>query len=456
MIINKIKFILNTVAFSSYGLLLLSYSSTQVSATIIHHSTIEASDEVEIHHPFPQRNFLTYKLADGDKVLFPTNRQNDDVITFYDYWKKNYIAPAGFDSKGHKMYRVKFGKSGENAKKTVSEGQGYGMLITVIMAGYDPMAQEIYDGLWHYVESHPSTSGSYEYDQLTIKRLMGWMQPVEDPENDSSAFDGDADIALSLVLADTQWGHDNEVNYSESAKNYLEQIRKFTVGKKSYLPLLGNWVDSNSIAEYQPRSSDFMMDNFQVFSQVDESVFWNQVISNIFSVIQNTNKQYNSGTGLLPDFYIADKKSLLAINPGKGFVLESENDGDYSYNAARDPWRLGIDALLNNRQQSLDQVRMLSQWIRTKTKENPNKIKSGYHLNGNALENTGASTAFIAPFGVAAMAGVKNDSANSQKWLDEIYEVMKSTQMDYYEDSINLLCLMILTGNYWNPMSFNS
>ena len=44
-----------------------------------------------------------------------------------------------------------------------------------------------------------------------------------------------------------------------------------------------------------------------------------------------------------------------------------------------------------------------------------------------------------------------------QDWLDAVYEAVRQPQpgeeRGYYEDSVALLCLLIMTGNYWSPGS---
>ena len=50
---------------------------------------------------------------------------------------------------------------------TVSEAHGYGMLIAVSMADYDPDARAIFDGIVRYYQAHPSEIGLH---------LMAWQQ----------------------------------------------------------------------------------------------------------------------------------------------------------------------------------------------------------------------------------------------------------------------------------------
>lgn len=384
-----------------------------------------------------------YVLADGSSVIYPESRSDADVVAFYNYWKSNYIAEAGTVEE-HKLYRVRYGKVGtSDANVTVSEGMGYGMLISVMMAGpYDPDAQDIFNGLFRYTKAHPSTNDS---------RLMAWRQPKLPTQCDCAAFDGDADIALALVLANEQWGSSGDINYIKEARTVIAGIEENMIGQDSHLPMLGDWVGSNAehYNQWTPRSSDFMFDNFRSFSFITaDHAYWDSVITKSHMVINHIQSQYSPVTGLLPDFMqgtaLNNIQPVFAPFPnGKNYFLEGVNDPDY-YNAGRDPWRIGVDALLNKDSASLAEVRKMSNWMKNSTNGNTNNIHIGYHLNGNPIKS-GSTTFFIAPFGVAAMTG--GDA--QQSWLNSIYNAVKAKHEKYYEDSVNLLSLLIMTGNYW-------
>ncbi|MBP9742606.1 MAG: hypothetical protein KBD37_04525 [Burkholderiales bacterium] len=444
------------------------------------------------NHPFPQfENISPYILADGTQAIYPTgsgitpNSRKIDVENYYNLWKQNYIT-TGPTYDGHTTYRVRLGKvedksaqhktkvgqhnnrivtylfnksSGKKSNEyplsdiTVSEGQGYGMIITVMMAGFDPQAQQIFDGLFRYVKAYPSKLDD---------NLMSWIiTPANDAGHaaNNSAFDGDADIALALVLASQQWNSSpNGIDYMAEAKTIIASIKNKTIGPDSHLPMLGDWVTSGKYNQWAPRSSDFMLDNFRVFGFIDptQHAYWEQVINSSHAAINHIQTQYSANTGLLPDFTQNSGNSINAIQPAPADYLEDEYDGDYAYNAARTPWRIGADALLNRDATSLAQVRKMSNWIKTHSSNNIDNIYSGYHLNGNDIGEEYNSSLFTAPFGVAAMT-VTNGGSTQQKWLKDIYTAVKkfdNDEEDYYEHTISMLSLLIMTGNYWNPATF--
>ena len=52
----------------------------------------------------------------------------------------------------------------------------------------------------------------------------------------------------------------------------------------------------------------------------------------------------------------------------------------------------------------------------------------------------------MAAFGVAAMT-----DPTQQVWLNAVYDTIAGLREDYYEDSLALLALLVMTGNFWDP-----
>lgn len=368
-------------------------------------------------------------------TLTPTNftraQLNQHVADYYDVWKGRWLAA----DPGGNGWRVKSDASG----RTVSEGQGYGMVIVAAMAGHDPQAKTIFDGLWQFRLAHPSTIDN---------RLMDWEVPNNSGNN--SAFDGDADIAYGLLMAHAQWGSDGTIDYLAAAKNVIAGIRASTIGPQSKLPMLGDWVSPNgsTYSQWTTRSSDFMPGHFRAYgAATGDAAFWNSVVTATQNVITDIQSNESAATGLLPDFIKlvgASRDPQPAPN-----LLEGANDGNYWYNAGRDPWRLGVDAILNGDPVTLAQVQKLSDWARNSSNGNPNNIRGGYKLDGTAL-NSWQDIFFIAPMAVAAMTG---EGAVDQQWLNSLYNrVCQSHNTgDYYGDAVTLQSLLAVTGNFWDP-----
>ena len=136
--------------------------------------------------------------------------------------RPNHVTPAQMDSSIKTNYNAwkaaavvnvptlpggKAVKFNNTAYLAVSEGMGYGMLISVVMAGHDPEAQTIFDGLLKTVRARPA----YSIPSGGGKYLMDWRLAADGSSQAAAgggwnAMDGDEDIAMALLMADRQWG----------------------------------------------------------------------------------------------------------------------------------------------------------------------------------------------------------------------------------------------------------
>lgn len=394
--------------------------------------------DISINYPFPQHQ----SYIDANKPdRYLQEEMDAHVTTFYDVWKDDYLADAGLDGLERSMYRVAFEKrGGSNYDTTVSEGQGYGMIIVAMMAGYDSDAHELFDGLWYFVKEHPSH---------IINDFMAWRVSDTSVSGDNdSAFDGDADIAYALLLANKQWGSSGEVNYALEAKTMIEAIRENTIGINSNLPLMGDWQrgSTNKYDEFSNRTSDFMLPNFRAFLKHTNNLKWEEVVYSAQNVLTRMQVEFSPRTGLVSDFISLGSGQDRAQVPASSGFLEGPYDGEYYYNACRVPLRVGLDALLYNDESSKQIIGNISTWIEGAAGGNPYGLNAGYYLDGTPISGGNYfSSAFVAPLGVAAM-NVKGQ----QEWLNNIYDSIYNVHQGYYEDSINLLSLLIMTGNYWS------
>ncbi len=348
-----------------------------------------------------------------------------EIKEYYERWKQTYLV-----KEDNGLFRIATDKKDKH--RTVSEGQGYGMLIFSMMAHKDKDAKKIFDGLWRFSRVHPSSIS---------KDLMAWQIPKKKGEN-SSAFDGDADIAYALIVANSLWGNKGEIRYKDEALNLLEAIWKHTISQKTNLPLLGNWVHNGNkrYTEFSVRTSDFMIGHFKTFYRFSQDKKWLKVVKATQKAMIDAQ---NSTTGLIPDFIDYDKKSGRFVAVENGFL--EQHDGDYYYNACRIPFRLGVDVLINQDATSKKIITKLSHWMQKNSQNDPLKIKSGYELNGKVIGDY-FSIVFAAPFGVAALS-----IETERQWAEKIYNSVKNTHENYYEDSVTLLSILAMKRYFIDP-----
>ena len=398
---------------------------------------VEVPVEIANHRPFPQR------VAYVPGTLVPSRsrpEREDDVRVLYDLWMERYRVFMGEADDGHPRYRIRKDRGARDA--TVSEGQGWGMMLAAFMAGHDPQARTVFDGLWEFALDHRSAGDP---------RLMDWwVNWDESPDGfgDNSAFDGDADIAYGLLLAEAQWGNRGRFDYGAEAEAVLAGILASAMGPDSDLPMLGDWVGPHGSPHNQwtPRGSDFMVDHFWAFSRASGDPRWGDVREACLAAIEQMQRDYSPHTGLVPDFMVA-RGSGPDLEPAWPYFLESAWDGAHFYNACRLPWRLGLDALISGDERTLASARAMARWISAATGDDPWEIRAGYQLSGAPVDGSAYFTsAFAAPFAVALMT-----DPGQQDFLDSLYEVLRTRDESYYADSISLFSMIVLSGTWWSP-----
>ncbi|GAC1301550.1 MAG: glycosyl hydrolase family 8 [Mucilaginibacter sp.] len=381
--------------------------------------------------PFPRH--VQYAAGTIKPNNISQNQLDNNVRDFYTAWKKRFVK----STPGKRESFVWFENIGK--KQCVSEGQGYGMIIIALMAGFDHSAKDTYDNLFRYYRSHPSRRSRY---------LMAWAQYSNGKSTDNtSATDGDMDIAYSLLLADKQWGSNGGINYLREGKAMINAIMQFEINHKTWSILLSDALEAESRDYFDMRSSDFMPAHFKAFYAATKDTRWNKVINANYKLFANLQERFSPDAGLLPDFIVHINKKATPAPP---HFLESAYDGFYNYNACRVPWRIATDYLLNGDMRAKSTVSKINNWIRETTGNNTYNLSAGYTLAGNDIKGRYfEALSFVAPFGVSAMADKKN-----QRWLNNVWKYLTGFKMkdyDYYDNSIKLIDIIILSGNYWAP-----
>jgi putative cell wall-binding protein/endo-1,4-beta-D-glucanase Y len=351
----------------------------------------------------------------------------------YDAWKARYTR-AGC---GPGRYYIDASTSTAAGTRVVSEGQGYGMVVTALMAGHDPEARTIFDGLHLYVKDHPSASDP---------DLMAWHQDAacaSTPGNNSSATDGDIDVAFGLLLADSQWGSAGAIDYAGEARRIITAIARSEINPQTRLPELGDWVGPGSPYWQGVRSSDLMVDRFVAFENATGDPFWGQVARASSALVRTLQREHSPETGLLPDFVIDTAASPRPAPPG---YLESAFDGDHNWNAVRTPWRLASSALLVGDAPSRAAAERVTAWVVAETGGRPDLVRAGYRLDGTPLQSYG-NIAFTAQFGAGAVP-----DARQQAWVGAVWSALRSAPTaGYYSDSLALQTMLLMSRNAWLP-----
>ncbi|GAB2699895.1 glycosyl hydrolase family 8 [Kitasatospora kifunensis] len=380
-------------------------------------------------NPFPTHT--TYQVG----VMPSASQSSRDaaVEKQYDSWKSTYLHQG---CASNEYYVSTKGNSDAPNNGPVSEGQGYGMNIVPLMAGYDANAQSEFNGLWQLVKDHEDQYGLMQW------KLDGKTCKYADQNTPDGATDGDLDIGYGLILADKQWG-----GYSADAKAWLAAFYAHDVAPDGHLKCEDDGPNTDT------RPSDHMLDHLRAFAAYDTAHDWNKVIQRTEAVDSAFAGAYSSSANLLSDFVVgADGASP---QPAPADYQENQPDNIVGYNSLRVPWHLGTDALVNGSGTAATEyafAKAESACLKGLSGGTPANVPPHVNLDCTPYSSSDQSEEAGDAVGPAAMA------AGDQAWTDAIWNALPSNPYGdgYYGETIKMLVYLVMAGDYWNPASGGS
>ncbi|MFC1430414.1 glycosyl hydrolase family 8 [Streptacidiphilus sp. N1-3] len=376
---------------------------------------------------FPFPTHVTYKVG----VLPTASQASRDaaVEKEYDSWKATYLV-KGCASNEYYVSTKGDGDSPNNGP--VSEGQGYGMNIVPLMAGYDAAAQTEFNGLWQLVKDHEDADGLMQWT------LDGKTCKYADSGTPDAATDGDLDIGYGLILADKQWG-----GYTADAKTWLANFYAHDVASDGHLKT----EDDDSYAD-DSRPSDYMVDHLRAFAAYDTAHDWNKVVDKTESLITEFTAGYSATGGLMSDFI--RNANTTSPKPAAANFQEDQPDNIVGYNSIRVPWHLGTDALLygsSTASASYATAKKESACLKGESGGNPQKVYPHTKLDCTPYSTSDQAEEAGDSVGPAAMA------AGDQAWTDAIWNQLATNPFGdgYFGETIKTLVYIVMAGDYWNP-----
>jgi endoglucanase len=360
------------------------------------------------------------------------------VKAAYDKWKAAYVVQA-CDG-----YVVKTASG-----TTTSAALGHGMIITAMLAGHDPNAQAVFDGMVAVGRKFPSILsvtvpakhgiGPRPGNGALVAFAVG-NNCAKVPEGDS-APDGNLAFAYALLLADKQWGSTGKVNYLDEAKKTINGIKLYEMNPRK-LPGLGDWASLPGEGMWTTVATppNYAVGHFRAFARASGDMYWMEAVAATHESIARIQTMFSPMTGLFPQFLVGSQ-SL----PGNTFLSDA-NARDHFNDASYAPMWLAVDYIASGDMKSKQALTKISDWLKTKTGGDASKIVDGYRLSGDNIGSQG-TMAYVAPFGAVAAF----DPAN-QAWLDSIWMRMSAAPTaNQAADTTNLLGMLIVTGNWWQP-----
>jgi hypothetical protein len=356
----------------------------------------------------------------------------------YDAWKAaNVISASSVVAGG---FAVRFNSS----YMTVSEGMGYGMLLAVLFAGHDPQARTLFDGLLAVVRTRYAY-GISAHDP-NGKYLMDWRLNANGTSGGDgwNAMDGDEDIAMALLMADKQWGS------STGKWNYLQEARNTIAALKSW-NMKPDGTTKGLPSANTSRTSDYMIGHFRAFQKATGDAFWNTAIDRSYQLADRMQTVHSPNAGLMPDFIVAT--DTAAPYPSPGYMGDGNaNEDKYWWNACRNPWRYASDYLLSGDTRWKTITARMVNFFRNQVNAAGGDIYAigtGYTLAG-AKVSGGNSGAYHGPL----CAGACIDG-QYQGFLDSLWNWnITHLTTGYYDCELQLLSLVVASGNWWSPATF--
>lgn len=349
--------------------------------------------------PFTQANAYPFGVM-------PSGANTADAVTAYDNFKTSYFAT---DCSGTEI-RV---RNNPGSNTTVSEGMGYGMLMAAYLEP-DATGVSVVQGLLNFVNANVDSHG-----------LMNWQVTCGGPTSGGSngATDGDEDIALGLVEANSRWPGNG---FGAAATLFIGRIYSYETDGCGLKPGdvfggCGSTTDPSYFA-----TSYFT--TFQCFTGVGP---WATVKSSVYNQLGYWYANY----ALPPDW----------INATTG----TYSSGSYGYDACRVPWRLSLDYLWNGNTTAQNQCQKIVNNFMT-VNPLPATTGDGYNYSTGAETSSNHNAAFLGPMGDGAMVNSTN-----QSWLNSEYLNLRALSMGsaYYQDAHKVLSLMVQTGLFTDPCS---
>jgi len=369
-------------------------------------------------------------------LSFPSTINAAAVDQMYANWIGRYyvtfseeVSPADYDYLNEYKLpllkisgRIKY----DTPEQTVSEGVGYGMLLTAFQGD-----KERFDAIMNYYLAWRVSpeSGSY---------FMNWkINGFRGVKGSGSATDADIDIVAALLIAYEKWGDEQ---YKQYALENASSIYRDEVYSGTHLLMPANAGDFTSGNIYN--ISYFSLAALHLLVEYDVERDWKSVLE---ASIEYMKKVQDNGNGLWPDWSDA---SGVPADAGNG--ASTTRNGAYKYfglEGVRIPFRLVWDYLWFGDERVKTMVEKAAQYTYEQVAGGASKAKSSYIYQGEDSAQHGVGgVAFDAAFCSLAMIDSKYADYVSNCNNLVINEPLPSSGTDYFEPSLQMLYAMLLNG----------
>ena len=317
---------------------------------------------------------------------------------------------------------------------TVSEGIGYGMLITLFQGDWDA-----FNRLWIYSQAYRNSA------YASGRGLMPWLTSSFswDIPDESSATDADLDIATSLILAYYMSGN---TAYLNDALTLIAALWNNEVNLSNHLLYSGDTPTWKAAANPSYNLSYFSPVALRLFALVDKNHDWTSVLNAQYTYMLNVQA---AGTGVFPDW---SDGSGNAINPPNNSAKTTY--WTFNKESVRIPWRIAWDYYWFSDERAAEVLNTLNKFIMARSNNDPASIPAvNYSWNlsvGADIQGQAVPVHWQAAWCATGMAG------NSAEWLNSCTTLLNGTSMQtsassYFPNILQMMYSQLLNGYYTKP-----
>ncbi|MCF0220887.1 MAG: hypothetical protein HUK19_01195 [Fibrobacter sp.] len=323
---------------------------------------------------------------------------------------------------------------------SVSEGTGYGMLISYFAGDFDT-----FNRLWNYSRAFRA------YHNLKLTPWITKSFHYEEVDN-SSATDADLDIATALILASYKMSSEGNAALSQAyladALTIVGAIWDKEVNKSNFLLYSGD-TEMWTMGDPAYNLSYFSPVALRLFALVDKSHDWTTVLNNMYAYMINVQA---AGTGVFPDW---SNGLGLPVNPDNGSA--DRTYWTFNKESVRIPWRIAWDYYWYG---SVDAnpalvLNTLNNFIVARSAGDPNStaLNTNYSANLAVGQDIVGSTVQNHWYGAWCLTGI----AANPTWLNACTDgfnakVLQNSPSSYFLDILQMMMSQLLNGAYVKPI----
>ena len=315
---------------------------------------------------------------------------------------------------------------------TVSEGVGYGMLLTYFNGDDDAFVR-----IWNYSRAFRDYYGV----DLTPWITFSFAKKVDY----TSATDADLDIATSLILMYYKTG---SVAYLTDAQRIMKAIWDYEINKTSLLIYSGDddmWQGDDPVYNL----SYFSPVALRLFAKVDTdpSHNWTGVLDAMYTYMTTVQ---NAGTGVFPDW---SNSAGVAVDPDNGSAAKTY--WTFNKESVRIPWRIAWDYYWFQDERALAILTKLNTFISGKSGGDPSSTALMVNYSWDPAKSDAASTGTATPshwLGAWCVTGF----GSNPTWVTACTDLFNTrapanTGSSYFTDILMGIYSALLNGNFVRP-----